>query len=294
MSLGVRREYNKADTLATEGIPVYRAGIVQQFGKATWLRWSYGTGYRYPSLAERFTNTSGGSVNVFPNPSISPEKGSSKEFGFRQGLRLGGWKGYTDLAWFDTRFENMIDFTFGYYPPAPGIFSQRWLGFKPVNITNARISGWEWSSGGSGYIGKVKLDVMGGYTFMNPIYAGLNQDSLEAIPNGKYLKYRFRHTWKFNVDAEWKQWSVGISARFVSDMIKIDTIFYQFIPGVRSYREANNNGYAVADFRLSRQVGQQSKFTLIIKNIFNKEYMFIAGNIGAPRSYMIQYQLLIK
>ena len=45
--------------------PVFRLGANYRFGKATFLRSSWGQGYRFPSIAELFISTNIGDVYVF-------------------------------------------------------------------------------------------------------------------------------------------------------------------------------------------------------------------------------------
>ena len=49
--------------------------------------------------------------------SWNPEWGWSAELGVKQGILLGSWSGFADLALFWTEYENMIEYTFGDYPP---------------------------------------------------------------------------------------------------------------------------------------------------------------------------------
>ncbi len=294
VSLGIRKEWNQADTLPVESMPVYRLGISQKVFKATYIRASWGTGYRFPAMAERFTNTSAGAINVMPNSDIKSETGKSWEVGLKQGIKFKKWLGYIDFAKFNTTYSDMIDFTFGYYPPQPGIFNSKYLGFKPINIVNSQINGYEFSLAGTGTIHKITLDILTGFTHINPVYTGLNQDSLAQIENGNILKYRFKNTFKANIDIKYKKIAIGISSRYNSYMLKIDTIFYQVIPGVKEYRETHNKGYTVLDFRIAYQYNDRSKFSFVIKNFLNKEFIFMAGNMGSPRAFTLQYNLNIQ
>jgi iron complex outermembrane receptor protein len=49
--------------------------------KSTHFRASFGQGYRFPSIAEKFVNTSLGGLKVFPNPDVKPERGWNAEAG---------------------------------------------------------------------------------------------------------------------------------------------------------------------------------------------------------------------
>ncbi len=98
-------------------IPVFRTGINYQLAKYTYMRASFGQGYRFPSIAEKYTKTTVGSLNIFPNPTLKSEKGWSAEIGIKQGIRISKWNAYIDLAAFLTEYREMIEFTFGVYKP---------------------------------------------------------------------------------------------------------------------------------------------------------------------------------
>ena len=80
--------------------PVLRTGFHYEIAKYTHLRGSVGQGVRYPSVAERFTQTNVGALNIFPNPGLRPETGWAAEIGIKQGVRIGNWKGMIDVAGF--------------------------------------------------------------------------------------------------------------------------------------------------------------------------------------------------
>ncbi|MFN8864728.1 MAG: TonB-dependent receptor, partial [Flavobacteriales bacterium] len=163
-SAGVRYEqFNINDE--QEGKPVFRAGLNFQAAKGTWLRGSFGQGYRFPSIAEKFIVTSLGAIRIFPNPDLRSESSDNIEFGIKQGFRIRGFKGFVDIAVFQQRFDNFIEFTFGQWKPVPfDSLSQltQALGFKSVNTGRARVRGAELSVMGSGNIGSLKIDLLAG------------------------------------------------------------------------------------------------------------------------------------
>jgi iron complex outermembrane receptor protein len=63
LSTGGRFEFNRVDNYKTENKPVVRAGMNYELTKATFIRASFGQGYRYPTVAERFVRTSFGASN---------------------------------------------------------------------------------------------------------------------------------------------------------------------------------------------------------------------------------------
>ena len=127
LSLGLRGEYFLLDSTQTESMvdinigdsrieipirPVFRAGANYQFSEFTFVRASFGQGYRFPSIAEKFTAASLGMVNVLPNPRLTPEDGWSAEIGVKQAYKLGKWRGFADLAIYNQDINNMMEFTF--------------------------------------------------------------------------------------------------------------------------------------------------------------------------------------
>lgn len=293
ISFGARMERNKVDTIQTEYYPVFRGGANIQTGKATYLRMSLGQGYRFASVAERFAATTAGSLKIFPNPAVKPETGWSSEIGLRQGFKIQNWKGYMDIAAFWTEYYNMIEFTFGLYlPPVydPNNTAQ-YLGFSAMNVTNARINGFEWSSAAEGRIFGLPLRILAGYTFIDPANKDYVKQPADTLGNEDKLKYRFSHTIKLNADLNIHKVAIGCTWRYNSYMMNIDQTLGLLINGVEQYRKDNQTGYGIVDVRLAFNAGSHHKIALIVKNILNKEYMFFPGNMGVPRTWNMQYNL---
>jgi len=292
LSLGIRWERYTLDDTDDDSKPVLRAGLNYQAAEYTFIRASYGQGYRFPSIAEKYTSTNLGSLNIFPNPELEPETGWSSEVGIRQGIQLGAWNTFIDASAYLMEFENMMEFTFGIYmPDSATIPTLDDIGFKSLNVGNARITGVDIMIGGSGQFISHPVKFFAGYTYMNPI--DLSADTLE----NNILKYRYRHSFKGDVEWIIKRFSVGINALYRSNMERIDEAFEEKIlgqeifPGLKSYREENNDGYIVFDFRIAYQFTTSSRLSLIVKNIFNKEYMGRPGDIYPPLNISLQYIL---
>ena len=113
---GIRVEQNSVDDTRDKVVPIFRTGINWQAADYTFLRASFGQGYRYPSIAEKYASTTIGSVKIFPNPYIEPESGWSAEAGIKQGVLLGETKGQADISVFMSQNINMIEYLFGNYP----------------------------------------------------------------------------------------------------------------------------------------------------------------------------------
>ena len=283
--------------------PVFRLGLSYELTKATFLRASFGQGYRFPSVAERYVQTSASGLTIYPNDSLQPETGWSAEFGIKQGFKISDWYGYVDLAGFWTEYYNMMQFTSSIWgkPTDPlGGF-----GFKSINVGQARISGYDGSIVGKGKIYNVGTTILAGYTYINPInlsFADTSQYSKPQLYGQKmyedtslkndFLKYRFKHMIKADVQLDYWKLSYGISYRYTSNMPNIDPIFESLIvPGLKRYRQVNNKGYHVFDMRFSYQMTEQSKVAMIVNNVFNVEYMTRPAYIMPPRTFLLQYTL---
>lgn len=292
-SAGIRWESSRLDNERIHSSPVFRTGINFQAAEYTYLRGSIGQGYRFPSIAEKFTATSISSLKIFPNPDLEPEKGWSAEIGIKQGIKLGSWQGYADLSGFWTEYNDMIEFTFGIYKPdSIEIPTLEHIGFKSLNVGNARINGFEINLTMQGEIGPVAVDLTTGYTFMNPIDRNVRQSTL--IENEKYLKYRYKHSFKGDVQCTWRIFSTGFNLKFYSFMLNVDPVFVDplfgtmILPGYADYREENKKGEWVVDYRISYDIIEQFKLSLIIKNLLNEEYIGRPGDIGPPRNITLQ------
>jgi iron complex outermembrane receptor protein len=274
-----------------------RAGLNYQAFDYTYLRASFGQGYRFPSVAEKFTATSVGAMNIFPNPDLQSERGWSAELGIKQGVRLGDWNGYVDLAAFWTQYHEMIEFNFGVYKPDsvefPGL---EHIGFKALNVGNARITGFETTLVGAGKLYVVPLTIMAGYTLINPI--DLNVGGAGDTTENQYLKYRYRHSVKGDIELSPGRFTLGYTVIYNSRMENIDEVFLSpligelILPGFPDYWARNNKGYILMNARILYDVADFINVGLIMRNLTNKEYMGRPGDIRPPRN--ITFQLTFR
>ncbi len=120
VSAGLRLEYYRVDSLLKEATtdifgvempfkPVFRGGLNYELAEYTFLRGSFGQGYRYPSLTEKFVYKDIGGIAAYPNPNLLPESGYNAEIGIKQGYKVGNFAGFLDLAGFYTYYNDMID-----------------------------------------------------------------------------------------------------------------------------------------------------------------------------------------
>jgi outer membrane cobalamin receptor len=320
VSLGMRIEYYKLDnknaistleirthkdTISLPVRPVFRAGVNYQAFKYTFIRASYGQGYRFPSIAERYVHTSLGGMNIFPNPVLHPETGWNAEIGVKQGFKLGSWNGFADAAGFWTEYKDMVEFTFGVYKPDTALYATMDdVGFKSINVGHARITGVDVSIGAEGKIWQFPASFTLGYTYTDPINLSYDPKvDTAGTSNTRILKYRYYHSLKADFEISFNRINFGADAQYTSNMINIDKIFgeelitgipsSQIMPGINEYRALHNKGYFVLNVRGSFDITEKMKIGLIVKNLLNKEYMARPGLIEAPRNIAIQYSLTL-
>jgi iron complex outermembrane receptor protein len=311
------------DSISLPFYPVLRTGVHYALKPFTHLRASLGQGIRYPSVAERFTQTSVGALNIFPNPELQPEMGWAGEIGIKQGFKIGNWKAMLDAAFFVNQYSNMMEFSFIYYNPitqkpldplnpsaediqflTSGQYNvSDWVGFQAQNAEKARISGLDLSFNSSGQLGKVEVISLLGYTYMNPISLNNNPQYTANFSDTStnMLKYRFKHLAKADIEANYQKFSFGASMRYNSFMRNIDRVFEDdldpsltstvyILPGLKAYRQLYNKGNLVFDARFAYMLKDQYRISFIVNNLFNAEVTSRPGDIQAPRNFILQLQ----
>lgn len=321
LSGGARLEGFRDGDMPMEWKPVFRAGANYQLLKQSFIRASLGQGYRYPTIAERYTYTSSEGINVFPNTLLRSETGWSGEIAFKQGFGISNWKGYIDIAGFISEYNDMIEFQFGTYIPieTTHAFQQggftfqqfrdtltKYSGFRATNIPRVRIYGLDISIASKGAIGNFPVAFLAGVTLMEPQDLDTISRATKTT-NDPMLKYRFRTSAKIDMEISFRKVSAGISFNYFSNMVNIDKVFEDKIminyngsivpidppmyifPGLKEYRAEHNTGEYFYDVRLSWQFNANSKLSVIVKNLLNREYMIRPGDVQAPRNIAIQY-----
>ena len=354
ITAGMRMEYFKIDDEESNGKlfgkdlkipfqPVFRLGGTYNPVKYTFLRASYGQGYRFPSIAEKYISTFVGGLNVFPNVNIQPEYGWSGEIGIKQGFSINNFKGYIDISGFVTQYTDMMEFMFGVYDSAgndlKNDFNQfqmllfqggpleiqnnlgKLFGARSNNVQNSNIPGFEISLVGEGNINQeIGFSILAGYTYINPTSVNPDSSYLSTFsnpntvsPQNTILKYRNKHMFKLDCQFDYKSFSIGTSIRYSSVMKNIDALLetqdivisvvdnnnivqqqstnQSILNGYDVYRKARMNGDIVFDTRIAYNINENSKFSLLVNNLLNREYTNRPGNVLPPRTILWQYSL---
>jgi iron complex outermembrane receptor protein len=287
--------------------PVFRSGVNYELAKYSFLRASFGQGYRFPTISEAFISTSVGPLKIFPNPQLQSETGWNAELGFKQGVQYKGIKGFADVALFWTQYQDMMEFTFGQWSKDVSFQNGFGAGFKSLNTGETRIRGVEISTSGEATFNQVQCLFLLGYTYMDSKnLSPLDMIIRDSVGNAltfrstssdtntdDVLKYRPKHLFKADMQFSWKRWEAGYSCRYASYMENIDAAFVSFplnmfIRDIQKGRELNPNGAFVSDVRMGYKINKSFKINFLVLNLFNKEFMVRPADMQAPRSFSMQ------
>jgi outer membrane cobalamin receptor len=281
--VGFRIEQNSLDGIKDKIVPVFRAGLNWQAGDYTFLRASFGQGYRFPSIAEKYASTTLGSVVIFPNPTIHPESGWSAEAGIKQGVSFGKITGQADFSLFMSQNINMIEYYLALIEGSTG--------FMATNIEQSRVYGGETEFMLTGSVGRISTTLSGGYSYIYPVE--FNKYTNENT--GIYLKYRRMHSGKVSLNTSWKKFESGLNLYVKSKILRIDDFFLNettgeaILPGFPAYWEGHNKGYVLLDGSLGYKLNDRFTLSLAVKNISNTEYIGRPGDIQPQRSYSLRF-----
>jgi iron complex outermembrane receptor protein len=275
----------------TEGRPVLRLGMNYRVTAGTFLRASWGQAYRFPTILEKFVSTSTGVLGINPNPKLTSETGWSSEIGIKQGFKIANWQGYLDVAGFWSEYYNMMEFQF------------LTTFFQVKNVGNTRIMGGEISVMGQGKIGKVSLDIVAGYNYLDPRYKNFN-DTIDRQPiiattsdSINILKYRSRHSAKLDVQANYKGFGAGVTFQYMSFMENIDNYLdnQNTFPSIRAFRDRAD--VQAGTFILNARLSYKYKFvklSVLGNNLLNYEYWLRPGRLEAPRNIALRLDFNIE
>jgi len=326
---GARYEYFKifepgrpaSDTLNTnyeEGRPVFRAGINYQIVQThTSFRASFGQGYRFPTIGERYIMIKVGNYGFYPNPNLKSERSWNVELGIQQLFKFWAFQGVFDIAGYYQQYKNYVEFFMGPWNTKEKV-ALRQFGFKFFNTGPARIAGVDMSLAGEAKLGKkVKMTVYIAYTYSNPKILDTsyvftqtatktyNYNNTSSNDTGQIMKYRLEHVIKADLSFTiFDIFSVGASVQYFSMMKNVDMFFYRYdrfspmaskpIPinpfpfdGLYEYRETHNKGTTVFGLYTSVEMWNV-KLSLIVSNLLNTEYSLRPMCPEAPRLTTLQ------
>ncbi len=269
-----------------ESKPVFRLGLNYELADFTFLRASWGQGYRFPTVAEKFIVTNAGVFDVLPNPELRSETGWTGEIGIKQGFGVGSFKGFFDFAAFISRYQDMMEFNL--------------VGgdFRALNIGDTEMQGIDISIAGKGSLWGLPTTLLAGYTYVDPRFKEFDNTPIPAGETGtlaqinalnsssddNILKYRSRHVVKLDIETSIKDGFIGIEGFHNSHLEAIDAAFLLIIKGLGVFREENNKGFTVLNFRAGYRFSEVVKMSLLLNNAANTIYSARPGLMAAPRN----------
>ncbi len=323
---GVRYEVTAIDTVFTKGIPVFRGGANYRISKNSNLRFSWGQGYRIPTIGERFLafDIIDDLAFLIPNINLTEEKSWSSEIGLYQKFKKNNWNAKLDASVFLQNYTNYVEFQLGLFdnrwPNGDPIFPDKGaqlFGMKPFNIENARILGHEISFDQRLKKDRVNYRLNLGYTYTYPgnleddpsqkkysvflknavkdMFNYIGPDEIYHEPaKSRILQLRSRHMFKSDFSIATKKISFGLTGlynsyteRFPAYAISLFTIT-DGADGLVEYNAAHEQGDWVLHARFGYKFNTRFRTTLFVKNLLNHEYWIRPGKMEAPRTFGIQ------
>jgi outer membrane receptor for ferrienterochelin and colicins len=267
LTVGLRGDIYKYDTDPFVGRFSPKVGI-------TWntpienvvMRSSFGTGFRAPTIIEKYTDQELNGFTIKPNPSLVPENSYSVEVGAQyQDRHI-----MLDGAIFYSKFDQLIE---------PGFVTeglQTYIRFS--NITDAEIFGHEEIIEYTPFASEL-LKLRLGYTYIYP----------HNITTNSILNFRPRHLLLSRI--EMRQWDLVASAdfRYISQYESIDPILIQQVPDatarVNAYIFDARIGYSFREL-----ISVPITITLQCQNLLNYYYVEMVGNMAPPRSVSVKLE----
>ena len=264
LTTGARYETYYVDNDVQSGI--FSPSLAINIMPAQWFSWraSYGKGFRVPTVAEMFANSTLSIFQVEPNPNLRPEISTMGETGFTlKAANLGLIDGLQlNSAIFQTDFIDMIE-------PKPD--GNGTIHFE--NVENARIRGYETSLQAS-FLNHL-LELSQNYTYLDPVKLDENNVVLDT------LSYRYRHSA-----------TTSLGARFLNIHLLSEYRYASALESVEIYQENIKTGedkqvpIHVWNFALSTQV-KDWNVQFRVNNAFQYYYTTLERNINADRHFTL-------
>ena len=327
---GLRYEVSGVDTFIIKSKPVFRTGLNIQAAKATFFRFSWGQGYRVPSVAEKYlAQNFVSNIVIVPNDTLKAESAWSLELGFAQGFVIGKtWKVLFDAAFYWQQYNNYIEYIIGEYPnrdshgtpflPATYEFpphSGVVLGPRPFNVGKARIAGYELSLNSDGKIGPigVKISASYNYNFPNDLSASsrtgyntgdylkdmfkYNFQKVSSADSTKLLPFSIRHLLHADVELSYKKFYVGTTLSYYS-VPEVVPVFFEYVStfifnnpyAVNQFYAKHKRGDFIADLRAGVKINDHFAIGFIVKNVGNLFYELRPGIASPIRNYTVQFR----
>lgn len=270
LTFGTRLDWEKSDSTAVNFEFSPKLGINIHLSNSNgdkYLRFSIGSGFRSPSLAERFATVRFGGFQVVPNFDLKAERSWSSELGGTFDFEIESAPFIFDFALFYSRFTNLIEPQFDINQINPVI--------KFMNITNARIYGIEFSLR-SLILNKLLFSF--GTAYLDPF--DLNRKTI--------LKYRSKFSINSSISIPFGFVRFNSDFRYISKMEKIDEILRQQVPDYDARVPIYVlDLYLTIDFK---RFHLPIRATISLQNVLDYYYVEMVGNLAPTRHLSLKLQ----
>lgn len=248
VSASLRRDRNSQFGGFTTG----RLAVAFQLDGSTTLRAAAATGFRAPSIDERFGNYPGSSF--VGNPTLTPEKSDSFEIGVERRFAGGASVGVTLFA---LNVDNLITYqACPTWPCAPGVFA-----------TMANVPGISKRRG---------LELAASVPLSDRVTLGAAYTYAEARrANGARLGLVPRHDLSVSLDAD------------LDDRTRLSLGVTHQAGRLNDFAFAAMPDYTVVDVALSRDLGNGAEAWVKVGNLFDKRYQTSDGYAAPGRSVFV-------
>lgn len=277
LTLGVRYDYQRVSERSSKGLLTPKLGVVFNPTAATKLRAAYGSGFRYPSIGEWYTQFSSATsqIAVLINKNLQVERSNTYELGISTTLAdfLSA-----ELSLFRNDFDNLIEagVAIRRVRPHPDDTTEV---ERPViqfeNVTKARIQGLELGLTMDWWKKYFSTEV--GYTYAYP----------EDLTERTILKFRPRHLLFVSGVATYGHLRISSDFRYVSRIERIDENLVRLAPIIHGDRRVPiyvvdvRASYDLIGYDLPIRVGFN------VNNLLNYHYVELIGNLAPVRSFTL-------
>ncbi len=254
LTLGLRFDYHRKHGYQGESVVSPRLAVVYKVREDQSITAAIGHGFRAPTIAESFPNTTVGGFTLKPNPALSPETGTTYEIGWR-GLALDRFA--FDLGIFRNAYRGLVE------PETDQTDGK--LHF--VNLEDATIWGGEvWFST------SLLRDML--LTSISYMYLS-TRNELTREP----LAYRSRH-------------NLYASAELMlgSAMLGVDYLMRSRTERVKVYEDDERVPIHVVDLRAETDMGR-AKFAFKVSNLLQYNYTEIERTLAPIRSFTFSLRM---
>jgi len=265
-TLGARADGTRYDATSATGSISPKFGITVDAANGLNFRGSIGTGFRAPTIGEKYIDQVFSGFHVVPNRALVPEKSRSTEIG-------GSYRTanlYIDGVIFYSTFDNLIE---------PHSLIQN--GSEVIqfgNLTEAEIFGHEEVI--EFYpLSNDDLSLRFGYTYVFP------RDRITK----QILNFRPRHLLQARAETKLASFSLSSDFRYISKYESADTILLQQVGN----GDARVNAY-IWDARIGYTIqglfGMPVTLSFQVQNLLNYYYVEIVGNLAPIRNFSFRVE----